>query len=163
MLATGIDIVDSQRVGRLIDRFGDRFLRQIYCSEEINRYAGSFEQLAIVFAAKEAMAKALGVGFTHLYHFGVLPTDIEIVTPFDPLMTTVTRDVVMRNAAQQRADSLQLTQWTLGMAQLNGSCIAFVLASSTNIPLALTNAIMASATRFITQRQLTGKPYKRSV
>lgn len=77
----GTDIVYIPRIQAAVDRFGDRFLQRVYTLTEqhdcgyaqappsrpaINRLAGRW-------AAKEAVAKALGTGWQ-----GVGFTDIEI-------------------------------------------------------------------------------------
>ncbi len=65
MTRVGIDIVDVERIKRLHERHGDRFLRRVFTATEIE-YALSaredrrYERLAARFAAKEAVIKALG-------------------------------------------------------------------------------------------------------
>jgi holo-[acyl-carrier protein] synthase len=58
----GVDIVEVRRVASCIERWGDRFLRRIFTEQELRRCAGRPASLAARFAAKEAVAKALGVG-----------------------------------------------------------------------------------------------------
>ena len=59
----GVDIVEVSRIGRLKDRYGEKFLTKVFTEEEI-RYARSKrrgnESLAGRFAAKEAFMKARG-------------------------------------------------------------------------------------------------------
>jgi holo-[acyl-carrier protein] synthase len=78
ILGTGIDICDIERVRRLLDRFGDRFLRRVFteveCREALRRRDPA-EGLAARWAAKEAASKALGTGF----HQGVTWRDFEVV------------------------------------------------------------------------------------
>ncbi|MCU0639513.1 MAG: holo-ACP synthase [Candidatus Krumholzibacteria bacterium] len=63
---TGIDAVSISRVSKLIDRFGERFLRKIFSEDEIRE---GFERrdcaqfFAARFAAREAFFKALGTGW----------------------------------------------------------------------------------------------------
>ncbi|ADQ15296.1 holo-ACP synthase [Halanaerobium hydrogeniformans] len=65
IIGTGIDIVKNQRIEKLINKYGDRFLNKIYLAAEIeycgkhSDYAASY---AARFAAKEAFLKALGTG-----------------------------------------------------------------------------------------------------
>ena len=59
--AIGVDIVEVERVRRLADRWGDRFLRRVFTEEEVATCmsrARPAESLAARFAAKEAFAKA---------------------------------------------------------------------------------------------------------
>jgi holo-[acyl-carrier protein] synthase len=65
ILGTGIDIIEVARIKASFERFGDRFLRRILRSDEI-QYCLSHREpapfLAARFAAKEAVSKAFGTG-----------------------------------------------------------------------------------------------------
>lgn len=59
----GIDIAETARFERLIDRYGDRFVKRILGPDELvvfNRRRDAASFLAGRFAAKEAVVKALG-------------------------------------------------------------------------------------------------------
>jgi holo-[acyl-carrier protein] synthase len=74
----GVDIVSVHRVQEVIERNGDRALERLFTPEEVeycDRFADRFVRYAGRFAAKEAVAKALGTGFTE----GVTFTRISIV------------------------------------------------------------------------------------
>ncbi len=61
--AIGIDIVETDRIRRSVERFGDRFLQRILSEEELEAYALRGDRDAFVagrFACKEAAIKALG-------------------------------------------------------------------------------------------------------
>ncbi len=58
----GIDIIELQRIADCIDRFGQRFLRRVYTPNELAHCNGRLNSLAARWAAKEAVAKALGTG-----------------------------------------------------------------------------------------------------
>lgn len=58
----GVDVVEISRIALTIRRHGDRFLERIYTSRELDYCRGRTASLATRFAAKEAMAKALGTG-----------------------------------------------------------------------------------------------------
>lgn len=78
ILGVGIDIIEVERVRLAYERFGQRFLRRILRPAEINyclQYANPAPIIAARFAAKEAVAKALGARIGH--QIGWL--DIEIV------------------------------------------------------------------------------------
>ncbi|MEW6244636.1 MAG: holo-ACP synthase [Bacillota bacterium] len=70
----GIDIVEIERIQAAVDRWGDRFLRRVFTASEIQECAGRVHRLAGRFAAKEAVAKALGSGFGRIG-----PGDIEVL------------------------------------------------------------------------------------
>ena len=80
ILGTGVDIAEVPRIRESIERFGDRFIKRIFTSGEIEyceRKARRFESYAARFAAKEAAMKALGTGWSR----GVRWRDIEVVRP----------------------------------------------------------------------------------
>lgn len=63
----GTDIVHVERMQKNIDKYGDKFVRRILTESEFAEYqkldrGANF--LAKRFAAKEAMAKAMGTGFS---------------------------------------------------------------------------------------------------
>jgi len=67
ILGTGIDIVETARIGGSIERHGDRFLARIFTDGE-REYCASMKAplpfWAARFAAKEAVAKAFGTGIS---------------------------------------------------------------------------------------------------
>ncbi|WP_025886344.1 holo-ACP synthase [Asaia prunellae] len=75
----GTDLCDMRRIGRALERSGERFLEQGFTAREI-AYAntrqgdGRLGILAKRWAAKEACAKAMGTGFRD----GIRLTDIEV-------------------------------------------------------------------------------------
>jgi holo-[acyl-carrier protein] synthase len=79
ILGVGIDLVEVERIERLIDRQKEKFLQRVYTPDEIDfcmKKARPAVHLAARFAAKEAAAKALGTGFSK----GVRMRDIEVVS-----------------------------------------------------------------------------------
>jgi len=60
VIATGVDIVEIDRVADLLTRHGDRFRQRVYTDREWDDSGGRIESLAARFAAKEALIKALG-------------------------------------------------------------------------------------------------------
>lgn len=62
ILGIGSDIVDIRRIEKLVARFGERFLNRVFTSSERAYCNDRPASLAKRFAAKEAMAKALGCG-----------------------------------------------------------------------------------------------------
>jgi holo-[acyl-carrier protein] synthase len=65
ILGIGSDISDVRRIGKVIERHGDRFLSRIFTDAErarAERRKTRVETYAKRFAAKEACAKALGTG-----------------------------------------------------------------------------------------------------
>ena len=81
IIGMGSDLVDSRRVGKVLERHGDRFIKRCFTPEETakaerRRGAGThIDTYAKRFAAKEACSKALGTGFNQ----GVYMKDIGVV------------------------------------------------------------------------------------
>lgn len=64
----GTDVVQHARVQAVFDRHGENFVRRLLMPEEeaaFRRYKRPVRFLAMRFAAKEAIVKALGTGFAH--------------------------------------------------------------------------------------------------
>jgi len=64
----GIDLVEPQRIARLMEKYGDRFARRVLTPLEWPAFLKSVKPvlfLANRFAAKEAFSKAMGTGFRY--------------------------------------------------------------------------------------------------
>jgi holo-[acyl-carrier protein] synthase len=64
----GSDVVEVSRIERTFERHGEHFVRRLLMPEEARLFAGHRRPvrfLAMRFAAKEAIVKALGTGFAH--------------------------------------------------------------------------------------------------
>ena len=64
----GTDVVQLERVQATFERHGEHFVRRLLMPEEeaaFRRYKRPVRFLAMRFAAKEAIVKALGTGFAH--------------------------------------------------------------------------------------------------
>ena len=74
----GIDVLKFERVERVFKKHGERFVRHLLLPEEraqLERTARPVRFLAMRFAAKEAIVKAMGTGFAH----GVWIRDVGMV------------------------------------------------------------------------------------
>ena len=100
ILGIGVDMVSVRRVEQSLERFGDRFARKVLSAEELARYRDASLPAAFLakrFAAKEAVAKALGTGMRAGVHF---------------VQITIARkksgapSIELSGAARQRADKL---------------------------------------------------------
>lgn len=59
---TGIDIIETARIGAVLERHEDRFLRRVYTDWERAYCRRNVLHLAGRWAAKEAVSKVLGLG-----------------------------------------------------------------------------------------------------
>ena len=79
IVGLGTDIVEIVRIGQMIERHGEEFLQRVFTDEEI-RYCQKrkecYQHFAGRWAAKEAVMKTLGTGWTR----GVGWQDIEVST-----------------------------------------------------------------------------------
>lgn len=65
VLAVGVDLVESTRVHKAIEAWGDRFVGRVFRTDErayCDRQAAPWRHYAGRFAVKEAVAKAFGTG-----------------------------------------------------------------------------------------------------
>jgi holo-[acyl-carrier protein] synthase len=60
MHCIGVDIIEIDRIERAIARWGEGFLHRVYTDREVRLYQQKPSSLAVRFAAKEAVIKALG-------------------------------------------------------------------------------------------------------
>jgi holo-[acyl-carrier protein] synthase len=114
----GIDLVEVPRIRELLEKHGQRFKERTFTAGEIaycDACAEPAMHYAARFAAKEAVAKALGTG---LWAEGVIWTDIEVVRE-----SSGKPAIVLHGAAKQHAaDAICLVSLThtrdLAMAQV---------------------------------------------
>jgi holo-[acyl-carrier protein] synthase len=74
----GVDILESARIAQTLERFGTRFIDHLLMPEEQAQLAATARRerfLAMRFAAKEAIVKAMGTGFAH----GIWIRDVGMV------------------------------------------------------------------------------------
>ena len=123
MLRTGVDIIELERLRVAIARHGQRFLQRVYTPAELTHCADRLESLAGRFAAKEAVAKALGTG---IWRNGIRWTDIEILRDPEngaPLLT-------LHHTAARHAQSLNLQEWSISLSHTHTQAVAFVVAQN---------------------------------
>jgi holo-[acyl-carrier protein] synthase len=122
-LECGVDLIEIARIEQAVARLGDRFLKRVFTEEERLYCRGRAPQLAVRFAAKEAVGKILGTG---LWNEGVTWQQIGIVNA-----PSGKPNLVLRGEAASRAEQIGLRQWKVSLSHSRGEAIAFVIASST--------------------------------
>ena len=117
-LLTGVDLVETDRIARAIERQGEAFLMRVYTQQELDLCRGNSQSLAARFAAKEAVSKALGTGFAG---FGF--TDVEVLrgTLGEPLLT-------LHGNAATLAKRLGVQSWSISLSHTQQHAIAMVVA-----------------------------------
>ncbi|HTT44212.1 MAG TPA: holo-ACP synthase [Steroidobacteraceae bacterium] len=74
----GVDVLERERIARTLERFGSRFVEHLLLPAELAQFAQTQRRerfLAMRFAGKEAIVKAMGTGFAH----GVWIRDVGVV------------------------------------------------------------------------------------
>jgi holo-[acyl-carrier protein] synthase len=122
ILTTGVDLVELDRIQRLIERYGDRVLNRVYTPAELAHCRGRVPELAARFAAKEAVAKALGIGLLIMARDGVHWHDVETLP--DPKGKPV---VHLHGRAAACAAELGLTDWSISLSHGRDVAVAFVV------------------------------------
>ena len=77
IIGTGVDIVEIERIRKIMERQQDRFLNRVFTAEEqrfCDRRRDPAPHYSARFAAKEALFKALGTGWAK----GVSWLDVEV-------------------------------------------------------------------------------------
>ena len=116
-IATGVDLIEISRIEEVIGRHGKHYLERIYTPAELEQCGQRAESLAGRFAAKEAVAKALGSGIGD-----VMWKEIEIWGGEQkaPMLT-------LHGAAKQKADSLGYSSWSVSISHSRSHSVAFVV------------------------------------
>lgn len=132
MLYTGVDIIEIARIEQAIDRWGDRFLARVFTSTEQADSGGRIHSLAARWAAKEAAAKALGIGVIGLGAQVLVGTgtaapwhDLEVRRPANERP-----QLVLHGVAQARAAALRWQNVALSLSHGRDYAVAFVVAQA---------------------------------
>jgi len=117
-LATGVDLIEVARIEEVIARHGKHYLERIYTPAEIEQCGKRTESLAGRFAAKEAVAKALGCGIGDISW-----QEIEILGDEQnaPILT-------LYGEAKVKAQELGLTTWSVSISHSQSHSVALVVA-----------------------------------
>lgn len=116
---TGVDIMELDRIEKAVARWGDRFLLRIYTPGELAYCRGRINSLAGRWAAKEAIMKALGTGWSR----GIRWIDLEVVRlPGGP------PTVSLHGLAQEYAEAQGIRHWSLSLSHSRDYAVAFALA-----------------------------------
>src|SRR5512143_2605914 len=118
LLRTGVDLIEIERIRDVIARHGKRYLDRIYTAKELEQARQDAETLAGRFAAKEAVAKALGTGIGEVGW-----QDIEVLGDDQnaPALS-------LHGSAARKAMELGLSTWSVSISHSMTHAVAFVVA-----------------------------------
>jgi holo-[acyl-carrier protein] synthase len=118
MHKVGVDIIEISRIDEALQRFGPRFLHRIFTQAEIILCKDHPNVLAVRFAGKEAVMKALGTGVR-----GVGWREIEILAKpsGEPVVT-------LYGKAKARAGLLGLNDFAISLSHSREYAVASVVA-----------------------------------
>ena len=117
-LATGVDLIEIERVQSTIQRYGKRFLERVFTAQELVEVGNNTASLAARYAAKEAVAKALGTGIGPIAW-----REIEILhgPARQPLLH-------LHGEAQKLASEMGLDAWSVSLSHTQTHAIATAVA-----------------------------------
>ena len=122
IIGHGVDIVETARIKQMLGDHPERFLERCFTAGEQEDSKSSrrqLEHLAARFAAKEAVLKALGTGWSQ----GIGWTDIEVVRAENGKPS-----LCITGRAREIAAELGITAWHLSMSHISSTAIASVIA-----------------------------------
>ncbi len=120
----GVDLVECQRIQHSIDRFGERFLRRVFTTGEIE-YSMAMKfparHLAARFAGKEAVSKAFGTGIGKA--MGWTNIDIQKKKTGEPFL-------VFSGAALKLVTERKITSARITLSHTDAHAVACVVLES---------------------------------
>lgn len=117
----GVDILNVHRMAEVVARRGDAFLKRVFTPDEIAyclRHQNPAPSLSARFSAKEAVIKALGVGWQP----GMRWVDIEVLRAPGGKPS-----LVLHGATAQVAERLGITGLHLSLTHESDRAMAFVV------------------------------------
>ncbi|GAC1558149.1 MAG: hypothetical protein NVS2B2_16490 [Ktedonobacteraceae bacterium] len=133
-IAVGIDIIEVDRVRKVFEHHGERFLKRVFTESEVLQCRGRAEKLAGRFAAKEAISKALGTGI-----HGVAWREMEVMQ-----LRSGRPSVRLHGNAKRRAEHLGLSAFDVSIADLAHVSIAIAVGVQIDRAVMQNNASQAS-------------------
>ena len=120
MIRCGVDMIECDRIAAGIERSGERFLNRFFTAGERQDCADKPYRLAARFAAKEAVAKALGTGIGDIRW-----VDVEVRTAEERRPR-----LALYGRAKELADEMGLTDWDISLSHSDSLAIAIAVAKS---------------------------------
>lgn len=124
VIGIGTDIIEVSRIGEMIEKHDELFLRRVYTPGEIEYCSGrksAMQHYAGRWAAKEAGLKALGTGWARGIHW----TDLEVVN-----LVGGKPELKLHGAAGRIADELGIRDVKVSISHCRAFAVAYVIATS---------------------------------
>ena len=119
---TGVDLVEIDRLAEMTPSIRARFLKRIYTDRELEICGDVDSSLAGRFAAKEAVAKALGCGIGPIAW-----QDIEILRADSGAPT-----LFLHGKAQDMAAKLGIETWSVSISHSQTHAMAMVVGAGSS-------------------------------
>jgi holo-[acyl-carrier protein] synthase len=123
----GTDICDIARIEKAYKRFGEKFLNRTFSQAEIkyalNSSKKTAERLAVRFATKEAVSKALKAGINKIgWNKGINWKDVELVNgEYGEAFLS------LRGKALQLAQKFEISRWEVSVSHSESHAISTVI------------------------------------
>jgi holo-[acyl-carrier protein] synthase len=117
-IRSGVDLIDIGRFTDIYEKYRQRFLEHIFTPTELEQNGVKMASLAVRFAAKEAVSKALRTGIGHVsWH------EIEICRgkAGEPILH-------LYGAAYKLSEEQHLHTWSLSLSHTSKQAVAMVVA-----------------------------------
>jgi len=115
---SGIDLVEISRFRHLNPAIREKFFIRVFTEDEREYIAESFPRAAGIFAAKEAVAKALGCGIGPISWQEIKITHNTANQPA----------VVLVGNAMEKAQSLNIEKWSISITHTKDAAAAIAIA-----------------------------------
>ena len=126
-LFLGTDICEIERIQAVYEKYGEKFLKKTFTEKEteycLKNPKHTSSRLAVRFAAKEAVSKALGVGINKLgWNKGVDWKDIEVLSVQNGALA-----LKLYNKACELEKKLGITSWSVSVSHSKRDAVATVI------------------------------------
>jgi holo-[acyl-carrier protein] synthase len=119
ILRSGIDTIEIARLEEIREGIRERFIQRVFTAAEIDQARDRSEALSGLFAAKEAVSKALGTGIGFV---GWQEIEILHLPTGQPIL-------YLHGNAKAVADQLGLTTWSVSISHDRDKAIAIAVAA----------------------------------
>ncbi len=108
---TGIDLIEVERIKKIIHQYHDRFLKMVFTEHEIKKgrkgsnIGRQSQHFAGRFAAKEALLKAIGTGLVKGFHW----KDIEVVNNISGKPSFILKNNVLKIIKENNISNVHLS------------------------------------------------------